>query len=913
MPPKKMPIERTTVGLMLHPNPLALPEGALLEADNVVIDGPGRISKHRGVNRYGDALGAAASQLGEFNNTVLVVDGTTLKYDSDGAGTLTSMTGSFSPPNSDHRIRFIESLFSLYFTTSGGVFRLDALGNTPKQSGMPPGLDIATSFAGIGLGFLGVGQIAYKILWLRKDANSQEIPGAASFRQIITNSKTDVTWAFAAGTVTVTQTAHGYSSGDTVQITESDDVLVETPTSTITSTGANTYTYTIAGSPAASGSAKAHRIEDVDLVSTLPDGVEAGDFYEVYRTQVSADDTTDPGARYLKVNRVEVSAADITAGTVSFSDDFGEVFLGLQLSSNPTAQGSDQTNDRVPFCLDLALYKGHTFYANTRREHQVELQFLETTGLVAGTSDITIGIRTYTFSAAENIGTQEFLLETTLTTEAENVEATMKSLVRVINRDSGNSVHYAYYISGAFDPPGKILIRRRDFTDTALSITVDLSTTGDNFTPVIPTSGTDVSTDPDAAPNRLYRSRFEQPDAVPLLQFDPVGAARDEILRIVPLRDSLLIFTERSIYRLSGEDESSFTIRVLESSVRLLAVESPAVLNDAVHCYTSQGVTAVNENGARIESFFGIERALNKIQNFTNFKTLTWGIAYEQERKYTLWTQDESGDTTVTVGWTFNYLTNTWTRRLKKVTAGVVLKESDRLFLAHAVDKTLLKERKSFAVSDSDYVDEDIPITIDTVATTTDSDGMTVSLLTVTYTYSGETLEANWLIEQGSSFGRVVSVVDNGSDSFTLTLEDFEVYTTGAAISAIPIPSRVRWAPEVSGNPATTKQHTYCTLSLEADTHRQIKLGFITDVVETEGFVDPLVIGVSFGWGDMGWDDAWGSEGQIKSTPVRIPIPRRFQRARWISTIFEHSMARAGFEIVNLGIVARPYTERSQL
>lgn len=915
MPPKPTTQDRTAIGLMLHPNPYALPEGALLEADNVVIDRPGVISKSRGVDRYGDALSGPARAVSEFDNTVVLLDGTTLKYDSDGAGTWANMAGTFNPPDADHRMRFIESLFSLYYTSSGGIYRLDELGNDPKPAGMPQGLDIQASFNGTGLGWmLGNTQVAYKVVWLREDANGQEIPGAASFREVVTNSKTDVTWTFSSPTVTVAHVGHGYTSGDTVQITEADsgNEAVESPTTTITVTGADEYTYDIAGSPGASGTAKAHRIEEVSFVSTIPDGVEAGDFYEVYRTEQSANDTTDPGARYLKVNRVEVDASDITAGSFIFVDDFDEAFLGVGLVSNPTSEGLQSTNDRPPFARDLAFHKGFMFYANTRRDHFLDLQFLETTALVAGTSSITIGARTYTAETAEDIGSQEFLLETGLTTEAENVEATMKSLVRVINRDSGNSVFYAYYTSGALDPPGKILIRRRDFTDTALSVTVDASTTGDNFSPVLPTSGTSVSTESDAAPNRLYRSKFEQPDAVPLTSFDPIGAARDAILRIISIRDSLLIFTERSIYILSGEDEQSFTIRVLEKSVRLLAPESCAVLNGSVLCFTNQGVGSANENGFEIESFLGIERELSKIQNFPNYKTLTWGVGYEQDRKYVLWTQSQSGDTTATVGWQFNYLTNTWTRRKKKVVAGVVLKEGDRLFLAHAVDPNVLRERKSFGTGSGDFRDEDIPITITSVGTTTDSAGNTVSQLVVTFTYTTEPLATEWLISQGFSTGRVSAIVDSGGGSFTLDLETLGSYTAGAATAGIPILSRVRWAPEVAGNSTITKMFPYCTISMEADTYRSVRIGFVSDVIETEGFVNPLIILLSSGWGSAPWGSSpWGAGGPIKSTPLRIPVPRRFRRCRGLSTIIEHNKTNASFEILNMGLVPRGISDRS--
>jgi hypothetical protein len=482
----------------------------------------------------------------------------------------------------------------------------------------------------------------------------------------------------------------------------------------------------------------------------------------------------------------------------------------------------------------------------------------------------------------------------------------------VANRDTGNSTFYLHYISGANDPPGQFLIERRDLTDTALAVTVNSAATGDNFTPVLPTSGTTIQTEAATVGNRLYRSKFEQPDSVPLLNFDDIGPSRNAILRIVELRDSLMVFTEQGIYRLSGEDELSFDISKLETDIVLLAPESTAVLSDSVRCFTNQGVATVNENGAKIESFYGIERELLKILNFSNFKTITWGIAYEEDRKYILFTQDESGDTTATVAWMWNDFTRTWTRRLKKAVVGIVPTAQRKLFLGHAVDTFILEERKSFGTSNADYVDEDIDVTITAVGTTTDSDGNTVSQVTLTNTYTEETFEVEWLITQGTAFSRITAVTDNGANSFTVDCETLESFATGAATVSIPIISRIRWKPETADNPGAKKQFTYIVLSLEEDTAREVNVGFLSDVVNTETFVDPIVVSTTSGWGSILWgSDPWGSDGQGKSTPVRIPVPQKYQRCQGLSIVFRHERARAFFGITNLAYTVRMISDRT--
>lgn len=920
MPPKEdlqtQTVSRECKGLMLHPNPYALPEGALLEANNVTIDRPNIISKTRGLNRYGDALSNAPTTMSEFNDKIIVQDGTTLRFDSDGAGTWTALSGTHAAPDANNRMRFVESLFSLFFTTSTGLFRLDdEVTGTPARAGMPQGLDIDNSFTGTGLGFFNTAaQIAYKVVYIRKDANDQEIIGAPSFRQVVQNPVTATTWTFAMPTVTVTQTAHGYSTLDTIIVTNSSDTPTEAPTSTITSTGANTYTYTIAGSPTASGTQDVRRDENVDIVTTIPDDVAAGDFIEIYRTEQSANITTGPGGRYLKVNRVELASGDISTGTITFSDTFAEAFLGEDLYDNPEAEGQDQSSFRAPHMTDVTLWRGHLWGCNTRQPHRKQLDFLETTGLMDNTSSITIGARTYIFSGADDIPNQKFKREILQTTEAENVAETMRNLCRVANRDTGNTIFYLRYISGPNDPPGQILIERRDLTDTALAFTVDASGTGDNFSPVLPTSGSTIVTEAVQRTNRIVHSKFEEPDGWPLLNLDDIGSSRAKVLRLVPLRDSLMIFTERGVHLVTGDVEQDFTIVEMETDIQLLAVESPAVLNDKVWCFTNQGIVSLNENGAEVRSFHGIERDLQKIQTFTNFKTLTWGLAYEEDHKYILWTQGESGDATVTVGWFWNDFTETWVKRIKKVSCGIVPKEDQVMFLGHAVDTFVLKERKSFTSSALDFVDESITITITAVSTGTHpTTGNTVTELTFTYTYTGTPLTTEFGVSQGTDFGRILALVNNGSNSFTATLDNLGAnWSAAAATAEIPIISRIRWAPEVYGDPSKKKQFTYAVLSLEADTARSMTFKFVSDAIQDEIAVKPIVITIALGWGSVSWGSAkWGSSGPRRSTPRRVPIPRKCQKCRALSTIIEHTRARSFFDIANLGLTVRNISSRT--
>ena len=92
-------LSRIARGLHLTANQSHLPEGALSRAENILIDRDGVVAKARGFDRYGLVQSLPGGRFGEFNDTLLKTDGTTILYDSDGAGTFVAFAGSFTKPD----------------------------------------------------------------------------------------------------------------------------------------------------------------------------------------------------------------------------------------------------------------------------------------------------------------------------------------------------------------------------------------------------------------------------------------------------------------------------------------------------------------------------------------------------------------------------------------------------------------------------------------------------------------------------------------------------------------------------------------------------------------------------------------------------------------------------------------------
>jgi hypothetical protein len=210
--------------------------------------------------------------------------------------------------------------------------------------------------------------------------------------------------------------------------------------------------------------------------------------------------------------------------------------------------------------------------------------------------------------------------------------------------------------------------------------------------------------------NRVYYSKFSQPDAVPISNFFDVGAQDKAILRIVPLRDSLFVFKEDGLFRISGES-APFQLELFDNSFVLVAPDSASVSNNVIYSWTTQGIQSLSESGSEIISR-NIDNIILRTQssNFVNFKTATWGVGYESDNSYLVFTVTGELDTVATIAYRYSTLTESWTTYDMSKQAGVVNFADDKLYLAATDIAFIEQERKTF--SRLDYADREIPSVI---------------------------------------------------------------------------------------------------------------------------------------------------------------------------------------------------------
>ncbi len=257
------------------------------------------------------------------------------------------------------------------------------------------------------------------------------------------------------------------------------------------------------------------------------------------------------------------------------------------------------------------------------------------------------------------------------------------------------------------DINGKWPVTVIDTTHFSVPVDVSLGTPGSQGV-WSRTSDIEYATN-EVRPNRLYYSKVNQPDAVPLLNYLDVGAQDKAILRIFPLRDSLFIFKEDGLFRVSGEI-APFVLALFDASCVLTAPDSVDVCNNEIYAWTLKGISKVNETGAANNVSRPIDTEILRLGSsaYPNFTTVTWGVGYDSDDTYTVYTNKNIDDEVATLGFTYNNITNTWTNVDRSQTCGIVLDTNDKLYMGNGDENHIDQERKNF--DRTDYSDDDFEV-----------------------------------------------------------------------------------------------------------------------------------------------------------------------------------------------------------
>ena len=898
-------------------NSSGIPEGGLLEADNCVSDRPGVLSKRRGFNRYGSELAHLPGSIMDFDGSLVVHNGTNISCDTQGDGSFTSWGDFYEPPDDIHMIRGAGQKKGFYFTSSDGIYKNDLLTSSPTLAGVPEGLDMESTLVGTGAGwFENNNQVGYRIVWSREDVHKTIFLGEPSFQHIVSNERYWVSFTYSEGRVIVYHNDHGWSTGDVISISGAEAPDYDGPGKEITVIDEDNYSFEFPVD-LGGGEAFAGKDYDIDIKITVPPEIIAGDKYEIFRTASSGGGTIHPGTEHKKVVQKEITSEELSSRIVEYSDRTLPISLGSFLYTNSSQETIAQRNSRPPMAKDIALFRRHMFYSDLTYRHEKNIHLDDLTDISFEDSiSLKIGgqVITYKFAAQERPADREFTLVKSFVSAQKNIRATAESLVRVINRDPNNSVVYAHYSSEQEESAGKVLIRSRTASGERFSITVNSSAVGESFKDEIPTSGTDFGPEDNTIPNGLAYSKLLEPDAVPGENIVYVGSKNEPIQRIIPLRTSLLILKRDGVYKLSGNTPATFVLLPLDPAVRFSFPNAATLINDAVYCLSTQGILRIGENGTTVISY-PIEDKIRNIPSYAGCNRIAFAVASEENRRLIIFTQKHSGDSHATVGWVYNYLNREWTTWTKQVKCGGSLRGSRDLYLGHALDNYVLKERNGVSERNSgDYCDEDIDIDVTAVlpasAVRANHDTPTgTTSVTFTYKYR-EPIRAGFLFTQGGASTKIKSITSVVGTTVVAVLENVPEGGVSVAVATVslPIDSLIKWAPVSMGSSEHPKQFTYAMITMESGTTLTNELGFYSDAVPKAEWVGAITLNTPLGWGKGAWGTSpWGNEESVAVVPLTSPVPRQHQRCRELTLMFRHRVANEEFDIESMAFRVRIY------
>lgn len=924
MPAQSISI-RQFVGLFVQANSFSaqVPDGAFEEAENIVFSQDGLCKKRRGLSLFSSSAFSDPTMIAEYNDTILVAEHTKL-YKLDSAGTPTQFTDSlslFNVATDGSRARFQAANGNLFFTSTNGVLKVESTSSGIRQAGIPRALDLQTTLSGVS-GFLANNfDVAYRIVFGRKDINNNTILGAPSEYTVVINT--------------------------------------------------------------AGGS------RDVDLQFTLPFGLVADEhFYQIYRTaQIATTLDTDENTLQLIYER-KITSTEITNGYGSFTDNIADIFRegGAFLYTNPNQEGILASNWQPPKCADIALFKEMLFFANTETKHTLPLSLISTTNLLNNSVTFTVGgtTETYTAKAVENIASKEFQRFTT-GTPSQQIENTAKSFCKVINRQTSGKL-YALYLSSVEDIPGKMLILGRNFSEP-FSATVNSSTISNHFQPELPTSGTTVASTNDALQNAVYVSKRGIAEAVPITNYYLIGSKGDAILRVVPLRDSLIVISEGGVFSVRGESPDGLVVIPIDTTAICKSKNSVTVLNNTVYMLSTQGVVAVSDTSVQVVSR-NIEPLITAIVGNAYLDLTTFATSYESERLLllstiepnsrltaltqtvtqasltsnvasitfdsvitayvfpgdiislsgftggfsafngTFYVQSVSGSTVsfVLVGsnialtgvssisvsviganvvYCYNTVTQAWSTwdSTACFKAGLVSASNDKLYLLNKESSVLLERKNATKL---DYTERSYSAT----AANVDVDGKTSSLTITGYSP---------LVGDAVVYNSVIHKILEVDATVVPTIYTYDINPNFANGNTVTVhaqyQSLIVTSPITLGDSSRGKRFQECSLMFRTKSATRLDISFKTNLIDQSGTTNWVTTLSAEGWGTSPWGlFAWGLPGGIDATyttqknqHVRLYVPREAHRANYLQVKTTHSVASEVFDLQSLSLMVYAY------
>ncbi len=844
-------------GLYLNPSSFgdSAPNGALTVAKNVVIDRPSVVATRRGFNNgFGTLVNTGSNSMYQYNS-VKLLHGTDHKmyYDANDLVPLSTVAD---------------------YTAYTGTYIEPIPGD---ESSRVRGLESNKNFYFI------TANGTYRLDAVTNEPRLAGAPAGLSG----TAATTGITGFLANNTNVAYRVVFGYRDAN-------QQLVLGAPSSRIVVSNS-------------SGTAA-----NVTVTFQVPKEIQASPtsfFFQVYRGNASPNLITVPD------DEMALTYEDTCTGaaTQTITDITPTTLLGAALYTNQGQDGILQSNYRPPWCTDVCTFKQYAFYANTRTVHIGNITLISA-GALSGADAIIPGDTitftdslgptfTLTGAAANNFATGAFQVSNT-GNPGLDIQVTASNIALVANAYASNTFLAAYYTSSDIDLPGRLRFDKLSLAPESFTITSSRSTCWEQSLPIVSNNET--------RPNRIYYSKFNQPEAVPIINYIDVGSANSPINRIVPLRDGVMVLKQDGVFRISSA-APPFTVTPIDYNIRILADNTAAELDNKVYFLSDQGVVALSDSDAQIMSFV-LDKTI--IENtsptlYPNLRAVAWGISYQSDRKYVLFMPNNRLDTQSELQYVYNHLTQVWTQWTLGASCGVVFKKDGKMYLGSQAGSTpdpddsyVYQERKTF--TDRDYVDDEY-----TVINTTVGNVSTIVINNLALP-PNLILKAGWSVAQASNSALArITDVSIGVTYTTLTLNKIQTWSLGNVIIYVPIESEIETIQFDCDNPGMNKQFTEMVYVFTEQGFSQLDV-LVSSNTQGIPIADVLTPTQRGGWGVDPWGTSpWGGTlaGQGK---IRRYVPQKIQRAGWLYFNISNAEAFTSFGFSGLQIFYKNTSSRQK-
>lgn len=890
-----------------------VPPGSLSIANNLDLTKLNLAQCRRGFDQLGTGLpdvSYRATKLFDYSGYIFAVYDTVLGYYSAGWNS----NGALTKPTNAITARYSTLSQNLYITSNVGIKKLDSATGTLYAAGIPNGLMMTLTDAGVtGTAVSGNKRVAYRYFIGRYDANNNFVRGGVSGREVYDNTggaaDNVIVKGFIPTSVDSTYIVQVYRSDEFTTVTGViDDELqlcYEMPIETnMFSTAINTISSVNTGTDTLTSNAHGYKngtIVQIAASTTLPAPfVALTDYFVIgVTTNTFQLATTFLGSA---INITTSGSGTITTRGVNafcFNDITPNSLLGSTIYTAPSQQGLINNNAPPPLCSDIANFKNFLFFADTETIHRFSFTLISvydgaSSGVLRVDDTITIGAEVYTAKATANVANKEFAVDTATASLSIRIDNTIRSFISVVNQ--GSSLYYAYLNTVSDDDlPGKCRIEARTLGASSFSV---LSSAQTAFNPQLTSSVTTNQTSKsDAFRNGMMFSKQSEGEAVPIKNQLKVGNSDDPIARIIPIRDSLLIFKAKDgTYILRGDNETNFSVQLLDATAKLVAPESIAILNSQVYGLFEAGICAVSDTSVEVVS----DAIKDKIQALygqalAQIKAYSFGVGYETEGNYILSVPENSASTYATKQYIYNAFNRNFWEWDVSATCGLISSSDGKLYLGSGSNNRVLREFKAF--TQDDHIDYEASLTLSSYVTTA-----------LTISGTAAMTAGDILVQTGLEPAYIVSV---NSAAGTCVVDIEQAWNTGVAVYHYKaISCTMEWNPDFAGNPAGLKHYSALNMLFNS---ALIKTATMTFSSDTNPGINQITItgpSSSGGWGYSAWDDgAWG--GEAAPLPIRVGIPRLNARANNMTVKFEHRIAASDWQLSGVALDFVPTSTRT--